>query len=95
MCNVLTAGSYAASADLTGQIKLTRLDENGRPVETLEPTGLTGLEMAISPDLQWFIAGEYEGNVLAWKLNASGGHGPPVVIGRHTQKCARDCRYAR
>ena len=85
MCNVLTVGSYAASADLTGQIKLTRLDENGRPLETVEPKGLSGLEMAISPDLHWFIAGEYEGNVLAWKLNASGGDDAPVLIGRHTQ----------
>ena len=85
VCNVLTVGSYAASADLTGQIKLTRLDENGRPLETVEPKGLSGLEMAISPDLHWFIAGEYEGNVLAWKLNASGGDDVPVLIGRHTQ----------
>ncbi|MHB8974244.1 MAG: WD40 repeat domain-containing serine/threonine protein kinase [Pirellulaceae bacterium] len=85
VCNVLTAGSYAASADLTGQIKLTRLDANGRPLETLEPPGLSGLEMAISPDLHWFVAGEYEGNVLAWKLNASGVDNSPVLIGRHTQ----------
>ncbi|MHB0955523.1 MAG: WD40 repeat domain-containing serine/threonine protein kinase [Pirellulaceae bacterium] len=85
VCNVLAAGSYAASADLTGQIKLTRLDENGRPQETLDPPGLSGLEMAISPDLQWFIAGEYEGNVLAWKLNGSGDDQAPVLIGQHMQ----------
>lgn len=85
VCNVLTAGSYAASADLMGQINLTRLDENGRPLETLAPAGLTGLEMAISPDLRWFIAGEYEGQVVAWKLDASDADAAPVLIGRHTQ----------
>lgn len=85
VCNVLTAGSYAASADLTGEIKLTRLDDDGRPLETLDPPDVSGLEMAISPDLRWFLAGQYEGQVLAWQLDASDNKHAPVLVGRHAQ----------
>ena len=85
VCNVLMAGSCVVSADLAGQIKLTRLDENGRPQETLEPPELSGLELAMTPDLHWLIAGQYEGNICGWKLNATVAGNVPVLIGQHKQ----------
>ncbi len=85
VCNVLMAGSCVVSADLAGQIKLTRLDENGRPQETLEPPELSGLELAMTPDLHWLIAGQYEGNICGWKLNATVAGNAPVLIGQHKQ----------
>lgn len=85
VCNVLCGGPIVASADLTGQIKVTRLDQSGRPIATVEPPELSGLELALTPDLRWLIAGQYEGDVRGWKLDEEGTDDPAILIGHHVE----------
>lgn len=82
LLNVVMRFPYVVSADLQGKTRITRLDDKGMKQSTTEPNSLQAIELAITSDLRWTVAGDYSGNVSAWPMD-SAADAAPRELGRH------------